>query len=51
MMGWVADRAGTLGLVIFFTIFVVAVIWTFAPKNKQKLEQYGNIPLRETKDN
>jgi len=38
------------GLILFMALFAVVVFWAFRPKNKQKLESYGSIPLRDDDD-
>ena len=37
----------TIMLLLFFFAFVGIVIMTFNPKQKEKLEEYGQIPLKE----
>ncbi len=39
--------APTIGLLMFFVTFVGIAIWTLKPSNKQKIESYGEIPLKE----
>jgi cbb3-type cytochrome oxidase subunit 3 len=36
-----------LSLVLFITVFVGVVIWTFHPKNHKSLEHAKTIPLGE----
>lgn len=50
MMDWLTQHAGTVGLVLFFTLFVCFGIWAYRPSNKKKLEKYGRIPLEESHD-
>jgi cbb3-type cytochrome oxidase subunit 3 len=38
------------GLILFMALFIGVVFWAFRPKNKQKLENYGSIPLRDDDD-
>ena len=38
MIGFISDNAGVLGLVIFFSIFSIVVIWLFNPNFKKKIE-------------
>lgn len=49
-MDWLADHAALVGLVLFFTIFLIVVGWAFFPGNKKKFERYGKIPLKENRD-
>lgn len=39
--------ARSLWTVWIFVVFVGIVAWAFWPKNKAKLEEYGNIPLKD----
>ncbi len=39
--------APTIGLVFFFITFLGIAIWALKPSNKQKIEAYGKIPLKE----
>lgn len=39
-----AEQAWVLWLVV---LFVGIVFWAFRPKNKDKFEDYGNIPFRD----
>lgn len=36
-----------ISLLIFFPIFVGACLWAYRGKNKEKLEAYAYLPLRE----
>lgn len=38
---------GMIGLLFFFTIFVGIAIWVMLPKNKKKIEELKNIPLKD----
>ena len=35
---------------LFSSWFGLILFWAFRPKNKQKLESYGSIPLRDDDD-
>lgn len=37
-------------VVWLLVLFVGIVFWAFRPKNKTRLEDYGNIPLRDDKN-
>jgi cbb3-type cytochrome oxidase subunit 3 len=41
---------GLVGLLFFFTFFVVITFWTMRPKAKARYEDHGNIPLKENND-
>lgn len=47
MVDWLANNAGTTGLLFFFSTFLVIAVWAFRPKAKQQIESYKNIPLAE----
>jgi cbb3-type cytochrome oxidase subunit 3 len=46
-MNTLMDMAPTVGLLIFFIIFMVIFVWVLLPSNKQRLRSYGEIPLKE----
>lgn len=35
------------GLILFIVLFAGIVFWAYRPKNKNKFEAYGSIPLRD----
>lgn len=39
--------APAIGLVGFFTAFVLIAVMTYRPQNRQRIEGYGNIPFKE----
>ena len=39
--------AGMTGLLFFFILFMGITVWSFLPRNKQTIESYKFIPLRE----
>ncbi|MBI5120734.1 MAG: cbb3-type cytochrome c oxidase subunit 3 [Rhodospirillales bacterium] len=41
------EWARSLWTVWIFVVFIGIVAWSFWPKNKAKLEEYGNIPLKD----
>jgi len=47
MIDFIIKNSGLISLVGFFSFFGVTFIWAMLPRNKQKLEDYKNIPLRE----
>ncbi len=47
MIHWIANHAGLVGLLFFFTLFVGVAIWLFLPGMKGRLEPLAQIPLRE----
>ncbi len=40
----------SLWVVWLMLIFLGIVFWVFRPKNKRRLESYGQIPLRDDED-
>lgn len=40
-------EAGLIGLIFFFTVFVAIVVWIMLPKNKDRIEELKNIPLKD----
>lgn len=46
-MDWVADNAGMIGLLFFFSVFTGIVGWLYMPGMKKQIEVLGEIPLRE----
>lgn len=50
MMDLLAQHGGTVVLLVFFVIFIGTVVWAFAPSNRNKLEGYARIPLKENDD-
>ena len=51
MLDWLTQHGATLVLVMFFIALVGFALWAYAPRNKQKLEDHAQIPLRETEKN
>ena len=49
MIGFISDNAGVLGLIIFFSIFSVVVIWLFNPNFKKKLSHINLYQLKMKK--
>jgi cbb3-type cytochrome oxidase subunit 3 len=39
------SHAPTIGLLIFFTVFVVIAFWALKPSNRTKFQRYSEIPL------
>jgi cbb3-type cytochrome oxidase subunit 3 len=50
MIDWLSNHGGTLVLLMFFTMFLAFALWAFLPRNKQRMEHYAQIPLKETSD-
>jgi len=42
--------AKSLWVVWLMLIFLGIVFWAFRPRNKRRLESYGEIPFREDED-
>jgi cbb3-type cytochrome oxidase subunit 3 len=47
MMDWLAQNGPALTTVCFFVGFIGIAIWAYLPRNKQRIEAQGNIPLQE----
>ena len=47
MIDYIADHAGLIGLLFFFTFFVGITIWTYRPGAKHKYKQDAQIPLKD----
>lgn len=47
MIDFISHHAGMIGLLFFFTFFVVASVWTFRPGAKDKYKKHAHIPLEE----
>ncbi len=47
MMEFFLDNAPSIGLILFFSIFLGVLAWVFMPANKTRLKNYANIPLQE----
>ena len=48
MIDWLAEHGKIVVLVVFFVMFLGFAAWAYRPANKGKMEQYGQIPLKET---
>lgn len=47
MIDMFIEHAPIIGLLFFFIVFVGIAIWALYPSNKEQLQRYGEIPLRE----
>lgn len=47
MIDWLATNAGLVGLLFFFSVFMVVAFWAFRPSAKQTIEAHKNIPLND----
>lgn len=45
-----SELYGTIGLILFFTLFVGILIWISKPGAKDKFKKYGEIPLKDDQD-
>ena len=50
MMEWLALHGGMAVLVVFFALFLAFAFWAYRPSNRNKLESYGQIPLKESQN-
>lgn len=48
MMDWIAEHGSIVVLILFFTMFLGFAAWAYRPGNKKRMENYGQIPLKET---
>jgi cbb3-type cytochrome oxidase subunit 3 len=49
-MSAVLDHAPLIGLLFFFVLFVAIAVWTYLPRNKNRLRSHGSIPLKDEND-
>jgi cbb3-type cytochrome oxidase subunit 3 len=47
---WLADNGPLIVLPVFMVIFFAFGFWAYRPKNKANMENYANIPLKESPD-
>jgi cbb3-type cytochrome oxidase subunit 3 len=47
MLAFLTQHAGTIGLLLFVSVFLSVVVWAYRPRAKTRIENYKNIPLRE----
>ena len=45
-MDFIAKHSGEITSVFFFSMFVIIAFWAYLPRNKKKLQEYGNIPFK-----
>lgn len=50
MIDFVVAHAPVIATLLFVTMFVCVATWTYWPKNKEVIESYGKIPLKESQD-
>lgn len=46
-MAFLIAHSGLIVSLLFFTMFSGIAIWSYLPRNKQRLQGYANIPLQE----
>jgi cbb3-type cytochrome oxidase subunit 3 len=46
-MSFIYEHAPSAGLIFFFCVFLWVAFQAYRPSAKQKLQDYGNIPLKE----
>ena len=49
MIDWISHNAGMIGLLFFFTFFVLMVLWLYRPGSKKFYKSQAHIPLEESK--
>jgi len=47
---WLSAYGSVVVLPAFFAIFLLFGVWAYRPANKRKLQEYGRIPLQESRD-
>lgn len=47
LIDFIADNSTLIGLIGFFSAFVLIAIMTYRPANKARIESYGHIPFKE----
>lgn len=47
MIDWISQNAGVIGLLFFFSFFVVMGLWVYRPGARQSYQDYARIPLKE----
>ena len=50
MIDFLTKHAGLLGLLIFFSFFVVMAVWIFRPGSRHHYQNQAKIPLHEDRD-
>jgi len=46
MIDWIAQHAGVLGLLFFFTFFTVMALWVYRPGARSSYQKHASIPLK-----
>ena len=41
------DNAPNISLLLFFGMFLIILVWSLWPSNKDRLQSYGDIPLED----
>lgn len=47
MIGWISEHAGLIGLIFFFSFFVVMAVWVYRPGAKKDYQDKAQIPLKD----
>lgn len=50
MIDWLAAHGAIVVMIVFMVIFCGFSFWAYRPSNKNKLKNYGQIPLMENED-
>ncbi len=48
MMDFIGQNAGLLGLLFFFSFFVLMALWVYRPGSKNSYQNHASIPLQES---
>ncbi|MDE3060367.1 MAG: cbb3-type cytochrome c oxidase subunit 3 [Pseudomonadota bacterium] len=49
-MNFIVTHSGLIVSVLFFTMFSIIALWSYLPRNKQRLQSYAHIPLGDDHD-
>jgi|JI10StandDraft_1071094.scaffolds.fasta_scaffold15568_10 cbb3-type cytochrome oxidase subunit 3 len=47
MIDWIATHATLIGLVFFFSFFVLTALWIYRPGSRASYQKQAHIPLHE----
>jgi len=51
MIDFLTENSGIIGLLFFFTFFVVTAIMLWLPGRKKRYEDFGKMPFLEDENN
>ena len=47
MMDWLVQHGPLVATLCFFVGFVGIALWAYLPRNRERMNQYGQIPFKE----